>query len=146
MFIGSFYHSLQAKGRLAIPARFRSNLGEQPILTRGLDSCLQLLPFDIWSKLTQTLGNNPLEPQKQRQLRRWLANAATQAEFDNQGRILIPKNLRETAHLTKKVVITGSLDWVEIWDVETYHQHLDQVEANSQDLVEQINSSGDQHD
>lgn len=141
MLIGSFYHSLQGKGRLAIPARFRTSLGEQPILTRGLEPCLQLLPFDIWSKLTQSLGSHPLESTASRKLRRLIAHQASPIEFDSQGRILIPKTLRGLVGLEKKVVIAGSIDWVEIWDRDTYHSHLETINQESQSLVENHQSS-----
>lgn len=125
MLIGAYHHRLQAKGRLAIPPAFRDNLGEQAIITRGIEPCLQLLPFEIWSKLLSDLGTHPLVGVKQRQLRRLLGHQASLAEFDTQGRITILQPLRDWAGLKHRVVIAGSIDWVEIWDQTTYLKSLD---------------------
>ncbi len=138
MLIGSYYHSLQAKGRLAIPTAYRQQLGEKPILARGIEQCLYLLPFDIWSRLLQGLGNNPLSGRESRNLRRLLAHSAVAIEFDDQGRVLVPENLRTWANLEKKVVIAGSVDWVEIWDLTTYHHHLESLETQSEDIAERL--------
>lgn len=138
MLIGSFHHTLEAKGRLAIPKSFRKDLGDQPILTVGLETCLQLLPFNTWRKLTQNLGSHPLEGQTQRDLRRIIANQAVEVTFDAQGRILIPDYLSVTVNLDKKVVVAGSIDWVEIWDRETYVIYLNQLNTNRIKLSNQF--------
>jgi MraZ protein len=141
MLLGSYYYSLQAKGRLAIPAAFRPQLGDNAIITRGIEPCLYLLPFNIWSNLIKGLGDNPLAGQETRQLRRLLAHSAQPAEFDDQGRILINSNLITWASLEKKVVIAGSIDWVEIWDINTYNQHLEKLEAESEDIAHRLTSN-----
>jgi MraZ protein len=138
MLIGSYYHSLQAKGRLAIPAAFRSQLGDKPILTRGIEQCLYILPFDIWSKLIAGIGEHPLSGRDSRNLRRLLAHTATQIEFDDQGRIIVPDTLRLWANLEQKVVVAGSINWVEIWDQTTYHHQLETLEAQAEDVAERV--------
>lgn len=138
MLIGQFHHNLQAKGRIAIPAKFRDELGEKVILTQGVDACLNLLPFNIWSRLIANLGDNPLVSKEARQLRRLLAHQAVEVEYDAQGRILIPEYLRDWAKLKKAVVIAGSIDWVELWDLDTYKSHINEIGANAEVLAETL--------
>ncbi len=141
MLIGSFHHSLQTKGRLAIPASFRPELGDNPILTRGLEPHLTLLPFNTWSELIKNLGTHPLVGPNDRSLRRLIAHSATQVDFDSQGRIHLPKLLRDWANLQSKVVIAGSVHWVEIWNPVTYATHLDTLNTKSQELAVPVNQS-----
>jgi len=151
MLIGSYHYHLEAKGRLAIPKTFQTDLGDQPILTRGIETCLQLLPFNTWKKLTQNLGDNPLSGTLERQLRRLLAGQAAQISYDTQGRILIPDYLRDTAGLTHQVVVTGAIDWVEIWDRNTYVDYMADITSKAPALAQQLeakhhhpNLSGDE--
>lgn len=141
MLIGNYHHSIQARGRLAIPAAFRKQLLEGAILTRGIESNLNLLPFNTWSKLTQNLGSHPLVSTQDRQIRRLIAHSAISADFDDQGRLHISKDLLLWAHLDKKVVIAGSINWVEIWDIDLYLEHLKDLEDKSQDIAASISKS-----
>ena len=141
MLIGSFHHSLQEKGRLAIPARFRESLGDNPILTQGIETCLFLLPFNNWSSLIHDLGSNPLAGADSRNLRRLLAHQAVEVEFDAQGRIIIPRPLIDWADLKKKIVVAGSIDWVEIWDIDQYQATVDSISAQSQSIAQRITQS-----
>lgn len=138
MLLGNYHHNLQDKKRLAIPAQFRNLLGENPIITRGLETCLNILPFNIWNDLTSNLGTNPLAGVDSRNLRRVLAHEAYGLEYDTQGRILIPINLIEWAKLQKKVVVAGSINWVEIWDVEIYRNHMNTIENQTAEIAERI--------
>ncbi len=135
MLIGNYHYSLQAKGRLAIPTAFRKSLGDKAIITQGIEKCLQILPFNTWSSMTQSLGKHPLQSQTSRQLRRLIAHNASQIEFDTQGRILIPKPQRDWANLSKKIVIAGSIDWVEIWDRENYLSYQNQLSTQAEELA-----------
>lgn len=134
MFLGRYYHSLEAKGRLAIPAPFRRLLGTKSVLTRGLDGCLLLLPPNSFKILIADLHPSPLSHKETRTLTRLLSHDALEVNYDSQGRILISQDLRQFAHLENQVVIAGSLDWVEIWDKALYHQHL----KNSAQFMDQI--------
>ncbi len=138
MFLGRYYHNLESKGRLAIPPSFRRLLGKKPIITRGLDGCLFLMPSEVWQKLTSELRGSPLTKQDTREFIRLMAHEALGLKFDSQGRTLIPGNLRTLAHITKAVVIAGSLDWVEIWDQATYHAHMRQTEAQAEMVAERL--------
>ena len=139
MFLGRYYHSLEGKGRLAIPVSFRKLLGKSPILTRGLDSCLYLLPSKSWTKLIADLHTSPLANTDTRTLTRLLSHNAQVVSFDAQGRALLNPDLRDFAGLTKNVVIAGSLTWVEIWDQSRYHAHLNNAQNQINQIAERIN-------
>ena len=143
MLIGSYQHRLETKGRLAIPASFRKILKpNQAVLTVGLETCLYLLPFNTWQNLTAQLGNHPLVSQEQRQLRRSLAHTAQDATFDAQGRIRISQSLIDAADLNKTVVVAGSIDWVEIWDIDQYTKQ--NQTTDKEQLITKILKSNDQ--
>lgn len=135
MFLGRYYHSLESKGRLAIPPPFRRLLGAKPILTRGLDGCLYLLPAATWRKLVADLNTSPLADRHTRTLTRLLAHDALELQFDPQGRALLSADLRRFAGLTKTIVIAGSLNWVEIWDQARYHTHLNNAAEHMDDIA-----------
>src|SRR3989344_2017320 len=135
MFLGRYYHSLESKGRLAIPPLFRRLLGAKPILTRGLDGCLYLLPAATWEKLIADLHTSPLADHHTRTLTRLLAHDALELEFDPQGRALLSADLRRFAGLTKKIVIAGSLNWVEIWDQARYHTHFNNTASHMDEIA-----------
>lgn len=137
MFIGRYYHNLEAKGRLSIPVPYRSQLKSGAVLTKGLDGCLYLFPNSSWNKLAAKLASLPLTSATGRNLVRILAQSSAALSLDNQGRALIPEYLRLETKLKKHVVVAGALTRVEIWDRDGYHQHLDQIEkqlVNSPEL------------
>ena len=138
MFIGRHYHTLESKGRLAIPPQFRQQLGKKPIVTRGLDGCLFLVPSRTWEKLINGLRGSPLTKQDTREFIRLMAHDASLVKFDKQGRTLIPKILRSYAKIEKQVVVAGSLDWIEIWDRVGYHQHMKKNEARAEEVAERL--------
>lgn len=138
MLLGAYQHNLQSKRRLAMPAQFRQDLGEKAIITQGLEPCLMVLPFNIWQEMTRNLGNNPLLGGDKRDLRRLLAHNAYPIEFDSQGRILIPDALIEAIGLEKKVTLTGSIDWVEVWKPETYKEYMQGIEGQRVQIAERI--------
>ena len=110
MFMGEYNHTIDAKGRLIIPARFRELLGEEFILTKGLDGCLSIYPMDAWEAFETKLRALPLTNKNARTFTRFFVAGATNCELDKQGRILVPQTLREFAGLEKEVVLTGNLD------------------------------------
>ncbi len=127
MFIGHHYHTIEAKGRLAIPASFREELTSGGVVTWGLDGCLFLFPSSYWQKFSEKLSSLSLTNQTARNLTRLLVQSASELNFDSQGRTLIPEHLRKQANLKKRVVVAGSLNRVEIWDQDIYHAHLDLI-------------------
>ena len=139
MFMGEYNHTIDAKGRLIIPARFRELLGEEFILTKGLDGCLSIYPMDAWETFETKLRALPLTNKNARTFTRFFVAGATNCELDRQGRILVPQTLREFAGLEKEVVLTGNLDRIEIWSKEKWSENcnyddMDNIAESMQDM------------
>lgn len=132
MFMGEYNHAIDPKGRLIIPSKFREELGEEFVVTRGLDGCLFVFPNDAWQEFEKKLNALPLTNKSARQFSRFFVAGATQCELDKQGRILLPVCLREFAGLDKDVVLTGMLNRIEIWSKEKW------TENNSYDDMDEI--------
>lgn len=105
MFMGEYNHTIDAKGRLIIPSKFRELLGEEFVLTKGLDGCLSIYPMDEWNAFEEKLRALPLTNKNARTFTRFFVAGATNCELDKQGRILVPQTLREFAGLEKDVVL-----------------------------------------
>lgn len=121
MFMGEYNHTIDAKGRLIMPSKFREALGEEFVVTKGLDGCLFVYDNDAWQVFEENLAKLP--PSKQsRQLVRFFSAGAASLEVDKQGRVLIPANLREFAGLSKDVVLIGVAGRIEIWDKTKYDE------------------------
>lgn len=125
MFMGEYSHTIDAKGRLIIPVKYREELGDQFILTRGLDGCLSIYPMKEWHQLEEKLKALPLNDKNARTFTRFFVSGATLCELDKQGRILVPSTLREFAALTKDVVVCGTNDRIEIWSKEKWTENSD---------------------
>lgn len=125
MFRGLNAVNLDAKGRLAIPTRYRADLKElcenQLVVTRGLENCLLLYPYPEWEDVENKLVKLPSLDRKVKILQRLLIGHATESEMDGQGRLLLPDKLREFAGLTKRIALVGQLNKFEIWDEEVWH-------------------------
>lgn len=115
MFMGQYEHSIDAKGRIIIPAKYREDLGESFVVTRGLDGCLFLYPQSEWQNFVEKLQGLP-SSQNTRKMQRQFLSKAMEVVLDKQGRILIPSLLREIAALEKEVVFVGMMNRVEVWD------------------------------
>ena len=137
-FIGHYYHSIEQKGRIAVPVNFRNELGETAILTRGLDGCLFLFGVEDWEEVVKEANIQPFRKKNAREWVRLLTHNAVQVSFDSQGRILIPEHLKLYAQLQKECVIAGSLNKIEIWQKGKYHQYMEELEANAEDIAENI--------
>jgi len=138
MFWGEYAHQLDNKGRLIIPARFRPELSEGAIMTRGLDANLVIYPQATWEIVTQQLGKLPITHPTGRALRRLLFSGAVEITYDKQGRVLIPAYLREYANLTDRALLIGMETFVEIWEPDNWRAALDGVAdvlADSHDLL-----------
>jgi len=142
-FLGHYYHALEQKGRLAIPALFRKNLGKEPVLTRGLEGCLFLFPQTTWQEVVAAAERKPLTRRASREWVRLLTYNAQRVEFDAQGRILVPDHLRQFAGLTEKVVLAGALNRIEIWQQERYHTYLEKLEGRAEEIAEAIDQTED---
>ena len=115
MFMGQYEHTIDTKGRTIIPAKYREDLGDEFVVTRGLDGCLFLYPSAEWQKFVEKLQQLPSN-QNTRRIQRQFLSKAMEVSLDKQGRILIPGLLRESAGLTKEVVFVGMMNRVEVWD------------------------------
>lgn len=126
MFMGEYNHTIDAKGRLIIPAKFREQLGEEFVITKGMDGCLFVYPFEAWQEFEDKLKALPLTVNKEaRKFSRFFLAGAATVELDKQGRALVPATLREFAGLDKEVVLAGVLDRIEIWDKDKWHEASD---------------------
>ena len=123
MFMGEYSHTLDAKGRLIIPAKFRHQLGDKFVVTRWMEHALRAMPMPIWEKLETQLNELPLGKKEARQFKRFVLAGAMEAEIDKQGRIIVPANLREYAGLEKDVIVTGSGDSFEIWQAARWQSY-----------------------
>jgi len=120
MFMGQYNHTIDIKGRLIIPSKFRERLGEEFVVTKGMDGCLFVYANEDWSAFEQKLTSLPLINKEARKFARFFLAGASQVEVDKQGRILIAANLREFAGLDKDVVLVGVGSRIEIWSLEKW--------------------------
>lgn len=142
MLIGEYTHNIDAKKRLAIPAKLRKELGERAILTRGLDNCLFLYPMQEWQKLTEKLAQLPVGQGNTRSFLRLTLAGAVEVELDQLGRILVPDYLKNYAGLKQKVVLTGVYNRLEIWDEERWINYKTEVEKNTDMIAEKLGELG----
>jgi transcriptional regulator MraZ len=132
MFLGEYEHTLDAKGRLAIPARFRPHMGRGAVLSKGMGNCLSLYPLEHWEQKSNELIAR-MEGDELRNFERRIYPSACEVELDGQGRIVVPVKLRAYAKLEVNVTIVGVRDHIEIWDRETwqsYQEHLEDEEKH----------------
>ena len=132
MFMGEYNHSVDAKGRLIVPAKFREQLGEEFVVTKGLDGCLFVYPQEEWKHIEDKFREVPLTTKDARKFSRFFFAGAASCELDKQGRILIPGVLREYAGLEKDVVLVRVLSRFEIWDKHKWE------ESNAYDDMHEI--------
>lgn len=138
MLIGEYNHSFDAKGRVIFPAKFREDMGEHFILTKGLDNCLFAYSMEEWGKLEQKIRELPLS--KSRTLQRFFFSGAVEVEIDKSGRILVPQSLRIYAGLSKDAVIIGVSGRAEIWDKDRWKANC--AEITSEMVEEAMESLG----
>ena len=120
MFMSEYNHTVDAKGRLIVPSKFREQLGDEFVVTKGMDGCLFVYANDDWNAFEQKLTSLPLINKEARKFARFFLAGAAQVEVDKQGRILLPANLREFASLEKDVVLVGVGSRIEIWSRENW--------------------------
>ncbi|HZJ83213.1 MAG TPA: division/cell wall cluster transcriptional repressor MraZ [Clostridia bacterium] len=142
MFIGEYKHTLDPKGRVIMPSKFRENLGEQFVATKGLDGCLFVYPQDEWKELERKLRTLPLTSKDARAFTRFFFSGATECELDKQGRILLPANLREYADLNKDLAIIGVSGRLEIWSLERWNDYNYDANLDHEAIVEKMAELG----
>ena len=138
MFYGEYQHSVDAKGRVIIPSKFREGLGEKFIVTKGLDNCLFAYSLEEWSNLEAKLKSLPFTDKDVRAFVRFFFAGATECETDKQGRILIPQNLREYAGLEKDVYVIGVSTRVEIWDKAKWENYSGDENMSAENIAEKM--------
>ncbi len=137
MLIGRYYHTIEDQGRVSLPKKFRE-LSDDWIITRGLDGGLFLFFKNTFATELEKLGQQSFTKKAHRDFIRLMANDAQEVDIDSNGRILIPEYLRATAQLVKNVVIVGSYQRIEIWDIDAYHTYIDTLENQAQDIAEKV--------
>ncbi len=138
MFMGEYQHSIDMKGRLIVPSKFREQLEEGFILTRGLDNCLFGYPLDEWQKLEEKLKALPVTKRDARAFTRFFFSGASEASLDKQGRVNIPANLREFAKIEKDCMIIGVSSRIEIWSAELWEAYYEESEESFNDIAENL--------
>ncbi|KOS69580.1 cell division protein MraZ [Lysinibacillus contaminans] len=138
MFMGEYQHSVDAKGRLIVPAKFREALGEMFVVTRGLDNCLFGYPMNEWRKLEEKLKSLPMTKKDTRAFARFFFSGATEVEIDKQGRVNIPSTLIAHAHLEKECVVLGVSNRIEIWAKDAWEIYFIESEQSFNEIAENM--------
>lgn len=142
LFMGEFQHNLDDKNRLIMPAKFREGLGERFIITKGLDTCLFAYPATEWQELATKLQSLPFTKADSRAFVRLFFSGASECEFDKQGRIVIPGNLKDYAKLDKECVVIGVSNRVEIWSKAQWDNYSSGAEGAYEEIAEKLDGLG----
>ncbi|HEX9776259.1 MAG TPA: division/cell wall cluster transcriptional repressor MraZ [Actinomycetota bacterium] len=134
LFLGEYQHTLDAKGRVILPSKFRTRLAEGCVLTRGQETCLAVYTRDAFQARAERLTRAKLSNQRARNIARQFFAGAHEEEPDKQGRVVVPEPLRRYAGLDKDVVVIGAGNWLEIWDTATWENHQRSTEPDYRDL------------
>jgi MraZ protein len=142
MFLGEFEHSIDDKGRITIPAKFRERLDGGVVVTKGIDACLWLYPADTWATLAREVSALPVTDPKARNFRRLVFGGASDSMPDKQGRVNLPPYLREYADIDKQAVITGLYDHCEIWNPVRWRELRENGYSDPEERAAQFASLG----
>ena len=142
MFIGEYQHSLDDKGRVSVPVKFRADLANGCVLTRGLDGCLWLYSIDEWQKLADSVSALPITSKNARSFGRFILSGAMDLKIDRAGRINLPKYLADYAGMKTKIVITGMYNRLELWAENKWKEFESKMEENSEEVAEQLTALG----
>lgn len=136
--MGEYRHNVDTKGRLIVPAKFREDLGEVFVLTRGLDQCLFGYPMSEWKIIEEKIKSLPLTKKDARAFARFFFSGATECEIDKQGRINIPTTLLQYGKIEKECVVLGVSNRIEIWDKEIWGNYFTESEESFADIAENM--------
>ncbi len=145
MFIGEFHHNIDDKKRLIIPSKFREELGDEFVITRGIENCLYVYSKSSWDEITNKLGTLPFTKKNARSFNRFFLSGATIAEFDKNGRVLITSPQLSYADITKECVIIGVGDRLEIWSLQKWNEFYDSASEDMSDIAETLFSGSDEN-
>lgn len=138
MFIGEYSHTIDDKGRVAVPAKFRQLLRGGAVVTRGLDNCLVVYPKKEWGKLADKIAALPFNKANDRSLARFILAGAMDVDFDGQGRVTLPEYLRDFAKLNKKAIVAGLYNRLEIWNEDSWNKFKADTEKQSNQIAEAL--------
>ena len=138
MFIGEYHHTIDEKGRIIIPVKFREELGNNFIITRGIENCLFVYSEENWAKITNKLNSLPFTKKDARTFNRFFMSGATNVELDKQGRVNISQPLIDYANLEKYCVIIGTGDRLEVWSQESWDSFFDSTKDSMSDIAENL--------
>ena len=138
MFIGEYHHTIDEKGRIIIPAKFRESLGKEFIITRGIENCLFVYSLQNWADITNKLSSLPFTKKDARTFNRFFMSGATNVELDKQGRVNISKPLIDYANLIKDCVVIGTGDRLEVWSEESWNSFFDSTKDSMSDIAENL--------
>ena len=138
MFFGSYQHTIDDKGRLTLPAKWRSELAGGVVVTRGVDDCLFIFPKTKFEEIAREIDLQGIERADSRAWSRYFLGMAADAESDKQGRILIPQNLRDLAKLDGEVVVVGVASRIEVWSPDRHKETNAKIESNVEALAERV--------
>lgn len=136
--MGEYQHNIDIKGRLIVPSKFREQLGDHFVITRGLDKCLFVYSIDEWTKVEEKIQALPLTKKDARSFTRFFFSGASECELDKQGRINIPANLTSYAELEKETVIVGVASRIEIWSKSEWDNFFDEAQESFEDIAENM--------
>lgn len=142
MFIGEYTATIDEKGRISIPAKFRAHLKSTVVVTKGLDESLFLYTEDEWRKLAEKLSSLSIATSNTRAFSRLMLAGAMDCEIDKQGRITLPNYLKDFAKISKKIVFAGLFNRIEIWSEELWSAYKIQTEKDSSSIAEQLGNMG----
>lgn len=142
MLIGEYVHTIDIKKRLAIPSKFRKEIGKKSVITQGLDECLFLYPLKEWEVLAEKLSKLPMGQSGTRSFVRMMLAGASEVETDGLGRVLVPDYLKKYASLKKRVVIAGLYNRLEIWDEEKWNKYKSKAQENTEAIAEKLGDLG----
>lgn len=142
MFIGEYQHTLDTKGRIIIPSKFREDLGANFVITKGLDSCLFVYPMEEWKIIQDKLKTLPFTNKDARAFIRFFFSGASEVSLDKQGRVLIPFNLREHSKLEKDAVIIGVATRIEIWSKKQWQDYNEDDNLSYDKIAEKMAELG----
>jgi MraZ protein len=138
MLIGEYHGKLSSKKRTSLPKKFRNELGENIILTRGYEDALILVNQDMWQKIAQDVINGSFINKNIRDTSRFLVGSATEVQTDKQGRFIIPQALFDHAQLKEDIVFIGLVNWVEVWDKDMWQKRLEYLKENGDEIAQEL--------
>lgn len=138
MLIGEYHGKLSNKKRTSLPKKFRNELGENIILTKGYEDALILVNQDMWQKIAQEVMNGSFINKNIRDTSRFLVGSATEVQTDKQGRFIIPQALHDHAQLKEDIVFIGLVNWIEIWEKSKWEERLDYLKQHGEEIAQEL--------